>query len=47
MNNRKEIDERNKVFFIDHLKISKEEFLDKMRQAGKPKKGFGEGRWNN
>jgi len=47
MNNRKEIDERNKVFFIDHLKISKEEFLDKMRQAGKPKNGFGEGRWSN
>ena len=46
MNNRKEIDERNKVFFKDYLKMSKEEFFDKMRQAGKPK-NFGEGKWSN
>ena len=42
MNNFKEIDKRNIKYFKEYLNISKEEFFDKMKQAGKPKR-FGEG----
>jgi len=47
MNSKTKINQRNIKFFKEYLEMSKDEFFDKMRQAGKPKKGFGEGRWNN
>lgn len=46
MNSFKEIDKRNNKFFKEYLKMTKEEFFEKMKQAGKPK-GYGEDTWSN
>ena len=45
MNSFKEIDRRNIKFLKEYLEMTKVEFFDKMRKAGKPKR-FGEG-WND
>jgi len=45
MNSRKEIEAKNEVLFKEYLKMNKEEYFNKLRQIGKPKR-FGEG-WND
>ena len=46
MNTKSEINQRNIKFFKKFFGITKDEFFDKMRKAGKPK-GFGEDKWSD
>ena len=41
MNSRNEIEKRNEKYFEEYLNITKEEYFDLMRKAGKPRE-FGD-----